>query len=92
MKKILLSVIAVGLMSVSAMAHEGTISKITVKSDGTASMILLRTDTVLVNKRIDGSTPDANKAMIAVILTAKSQGATVDANTNGAIWTGITLK
>ena len=91
MKKILIAVVAAGLMVTGAMAVEGTITKIETKSDGSVKVILEKTAGGNTGKVLDG-TPEANKAMLAVALTAKSTGATVDAYNDGTKWTNITIK
>ena len=87
MKKILISVIAVSLMAVSAFAAEGTISTVRIMEDGT---ILVKVGTVF--KQLAGSTADANKAMYAAVLTAKSTGATVTAFQNDTGWKLIEIQ
>ena len=90
MNKMLLATLVAGLMSVSAMAVEGTIGKVTVKSDGTIKIVLAKTAGGNIAKVL-GGTADSDKAMLAVALTAKSSGATVDAYNDGTIWTNISI-
>ena len=92
MKKVLVAAIAASLMSVTAMATEGTISAVIVKSDGSVKVTLAKAAGGSTTKAVNGATADANKAMLATALTAKSSGATVDAFNDGTIWTNITLK
>ena len=62
---------AMGVMTVSAFGLDGTVTDVTIKSDGT---MLLKVGTT--QKTIVG-TPEAQKAMFATALTAKTSGATV---------------
>lgn len=91
MKKLLLAVAVASLMSVSAMATEGTIGNVIVRSDGVVKVVLAKT-TGGGTTRLIGGEVDAQKAMLALVLTAKSTGATVDAYNDGTYWTNITMK
>ncbi len=91
MKKLLLAVAVAGLVSVSAMATEGTISRVIVSSNGEVKVVLEKTDGGSITKLI-GGTVDAEKAMLALALTAKSTGDTVDGYNDGTTWTKIIIK
>ncbi len=85
MKKLLFAAVAVGMMSTSAMALEGSVNKIITKSDGTIKIVIETTGRIL-----DG-TAEANKAMLAVALTARSATYTVEAFSDGTKWTNISI-
>ena len=89
MKKILLAAI---IMSVGAFAADGTVSSVMLKSNGVVKMTLKRTSDSEMLERVINGTAEANKAMLATILTAKSTGATLDAYSDGITWTKIYLK
>ena len=92
MKKILLPIITVGLMTVSAMGADGTVENIMIKNDGTIKMVLKKSiDSSLMERTIAG-TPEANSAMLATLLTAKTTNAIVDAYSDGTNWTKIYYK
>ena len=91
MKKILLAAIAVGMMSTSAMALVGTVEKIQIKSDGEVTIVLKKLDGTGNARHILAGTADANKAMLAAALTAKSTSATVEMYNDATSWTNITL-
>ena len=92
MKKILLPIITVGLMTVSAMGADGTVENIMIKNDGTIKMVLKKSiDSSLMERTIAG-TPEANNAMLATLLTAKTTNAIVDAYSDGTNWTKIYYK
>ena len=92
MKKILLAAVLAGLMSTSVMALEGTVSKVMMLSDGTATISILQLDGITRTKAVAG-TAAANSAMIAIALTAKSAGtSTVEAYHDGTIWTTLIIK
>ena len=79
MKKILLSAVAMAVMSVSAFADTGTIGKLNFAANGAVWIDLqINGDAnVVVSKQLAAATDDTKKALIAAILTAKSTGATV---------------
>ena len=87
MKKILLTAVAVGIMVTSGMA--GTVSKIVAKSDGVIRVGIIKNETEYV-KPLSG-TSDANKAMLAVSLTALSSGADVESTQDSGAWSSITI-
>lgn len=76
MKKLLLSIVAVGLMSTSLMAIEGKVNYIKVKNDGSITVEILKADTTVKENLLVG-TADAVKAMLAMALTAKTTDSTV---------------
>ncbi len=93
MKKLLLATLVAGLMSVNAMAVDGTVGDVIVKADGTIKMYLVKADgTGKINKTIVGVDADAKKAMLATALTAKSGGSNIAAYHDGTSWTTITAK
>ncbi len=92
MKKMILATLATGIMSVGVFAADGTVNTVVIKVDGVVKMELKKAiDDSLMLRTIDG-TVEANKAMLATVLTAKSSGATIDAYSDGTKWTKIILK
>ena len=87
MKKILMALVATGMMATSAMALEGLVTLVRVTSDGTIK--------VKVGESIKplAGTPEAIKAMYAAALTAQTSGAmvVVFADTDGA-WKQVEIK
>lgn len=75
MKKILLSILTVGLISTTLMADDGKIQSIKAKSDGSVTVDLLVGE-IVKSKLLIGS-PEAIKTMTAMALTAKSSNADV---------------
>lgn len=73
MKKLIMSLVAMGAMAVSAFGINGTITDVTVKADGT---LLVKVGT---SQKVLTGTAEAKKAMYATALTAKTTGATVTA-------------
>ena len=86
MKKMLLAAIAVGMMSTSAMALDGTITKIIV-STGSVKVGLTSGATTYA-KAIDVDT-NVGRAMLATALTAKTTQKPVSAFHDGTSWTYI---
>jgi len=73
MRKVLVSLMAVGLLSSSAMAFMGKVTQIVAKSNGVILVQVTPTDSNLpVKKNGLVGTADAKKAMLAIALTAKS--------------------
>lgn len=96
MKKILLAVSIVSMISTSLMATDGTIVSILSKFDGTVSVgIINDADGLTINKPIVG-TPESVKSMLAIALTAKSTNSPVTVYsgtvTEGTGWKSITIK
>ncbi len=91
MKRLLLAVVVVGLMSTGAMALDGTISKVIVKSDGVVKVVLEKTSGGPFARTIACDTMDADKAMLAVALTAQSTGATIEAYADSTRWTYMSI-
>ncbi len=96
MKKILITAIAVGLLSTSAMAVDGKISQIQITAaDLKVIKIIDGATSVEKSQKLVG-TPEAIKAMLAVVLTAKASNADVTLTTgtgdNGTGWNNVILK
>ncbi len=90
MKKILLAIIAIMVMSVSAFAVPGKISQVRAASDGTVLVWILKTDGAEYVKPLVG-TPEAIKTMYATVLTAKVQQSDVDLFMNENGWYTIEM-
>ena len=90
MKKVLMAVLAAGLMVTSASALEGKITKVITKSTGEVKVVLAITGGGVSAKVLNG-TADANKAMLAVALTANSTDKTVEMYDDGVKWTYISI-
>lgn len=84
MKKVMVAVMLMGIMSTGAMALvSGTVSKIWVKSDKT--IIYVGT------KACSLGTDDRSKAYLSVFLTAQASGKTVDVNMAGGVCQAVFL-
>lgn len=96
MKKILIAAVAVGLITTSAMAVDGKISQVQITAANlNVVKIIDGTSSVEKSQKLVG-TPDAIKAMLAVVLTAKASNAdvtlTTGAGDNGTGWNNVILK
>lgn len=76
MKKILAATMATVIMSVSAFGAVGTITKIRYKAGESAAVTLTAADGTVSVQRLVGTAED-QKAMLAVLLTAKTSNATI---------------
>jgi len=81
MKKILFSLVAMGLMSVSSFADTGKIGAINFASNGAVWVDLVIAENNIKTKKIAAS-GDIKKSLIAAILTAKST------NSDVTMWPG----
>ena len=90
MKKIMMNLTAMAMISTSAMAIEGTIDAVRVTDAGAIIVTVKNIDGVIRTKAL-GGTADAIKAALAVVLTAKSTTAQVvlDGDTT---WESVLLK
>ncbi len=98
MKKVLMSVVAMGVMAVSAFGLEGKIGTVNFAANGKVWVTLVPADSTItpLTKPIAAGTDDIKKAMIAAVLTAKSTNADVIVY-NGTVdgvtgWKSIQLK
>ena len=96
MKKILLSVVAMAVMSVSAFALDGKIGTVNFAANGKVWVTIVPADASAEQTKELASSGDVKKAMTAAVLTAKSTNAdvivyqgTVDGITG---WQSIQLK
>ncbi len=91
MKKMLLAIFAAGLMSSSLIAAVGTVDLVQVLSDGTVKIRILKEDSTLTAITPCVGTVEANKAMLAIALTAKTSGSTVKTIYGNSGWESIML-
>ncbi len=91
MKKLLLATLVAGLMSTSALALDGTITKISITSSGVTKIIITTSTGSSTKKTIGDISSDAGKAMLAIALTAKSAGDPVEAYHDGTSWTALSV-
>ena len=90
MKKLIVSAIAVGVMSVSAMAgyfENATVDAIKVRADGTVAVVVTAQGASVPSLfNMSTATADAKKAMLAALLTAKTTSGKANIRfSNGAI-------
>ena len=93
MKKILLAVLAAGLMSTSASAatwYEGKVRFI--QTDGENVRVKLRlADESLLVYTIQAATADVQKTIIAMILTAQAADRNIKLYEQSGVWTSVLL-
>lgn len=78
MKKMLVTLITLGLMSTSTFAYTGKVGTIYTEADGTIKVSFIKEDQSVSGGWPLVGTVDAQKNMLALLLTAKTTEANVD--------------
>jgi len=80
MKKVLLTVLAMGLLSTGAMAVDGKVGKIKFDGkDGAMQFTIMKSDGESGSFPVVAPTPEIQKSLTAAVLTAKAGGFDVSA-------------
>ena len=95
MKKLALSVIAVGLMSVSVWAAgyiPGTVQEVVVKSNGDVYVAMKKSDNRMTGFHKLSGTGDGLKAFTAAVMSAQVSKEPAELYYDGTYWTKIKMK
>ncbi|RUM62648.1 MAG: hypothetical protein DSZ03_06385 [Sulfurimonas sp.] len=96
MKKLLIAMLATGLVSTSVMAAwvGGTVDSIRTNTDGSSYIVMKRTgDNKKIGMKIsNAATADGKKMLLTVALTAQTTGKSVIGWLNGSGWTSFQIK
>lgn len=91
MKKLILAISIAFLLSIGvANAETGTVSSVGILADGNVQVVI--DDGTLKYANLVGADAEAVKKMLAVALTAKTTGATVNVGFGAGGWNRITMQ